>query len=80
MSWRFGTKKGTPQDEFWKWFAKHEAELYDFEVDRKKVFDQLAVELSKINSDLTFEFGPKNPKRDFVISAGGIKSAFPAVV
>lgn len=30
--------------------------------------------------DLTFEFGPvKDGKREFVLSAGGIKAAFPAV-
>jgi hypothetical protein len=34
-----------------------------------------------VNSDLTFEFGPvlPNGKREFIISAGGIKAAFPAV-
>jgi hypothetical protein len=60
--------------------VKHEAELDDFESDRERVFDQLASQLQKINSDLTFEFGPKNPKREFVVRAGGIKAAFPAVI
>jgi hypothetical protein len=33
-----------------------------------------------VNPDLTFEFGPvKDGKRDFVVSAAGIKDAFPAV-
>ena len=36
--------------------------------------------LGKRNQDLTFEFGPRqNGKREFIISAGGIKAAFPAV-
>ncbi len=80
MTWIFGEKKDAPQDLFWEWFIEHEAELYDFEFDREKVFDQLAFELLKIDSNLVFEFGPKNPKREFVISAGGIRTAFPAVV
>jgi hypothetical protein len=80
MTWHFGTKKATAQDKFWKWFVKHEAELYDFEFDRERVFNQLASELQKIDSNLVFEFGPKRPQREFVISAGGIKSSFPAVV
>jgi hypothetical protein len=37
-------------------------------------------ELAKIDPDLTFEIGPKEPTRDFVISAAGIRRAFPAVV
>jgi hypothetical protein len=35
---------------------------------------------SELDPDLVFEFGPTEPKREFVISAGGIKRAFPAVV
>jgi hypothetical protein len=68
------------QEEFWAWFLQHEAELFDFESDRDRLFDRLAAALRKVNPDLVFEFGPKQTKREFVISAGGIKSAFPAVV
>lgn len=67
------------QQQFWSWFKHHEAELLDFEADRERIFDQLAVELRKVDPNLTFEFGPKDEKREFVISAGGIKAAFPAV-
>lgn len=36
--------------------------------------------MQRVNEDLTFEFGPVIAgKREFVISAGGIKAAFPAV-
>jgi hypothetical protein len=70
----------TAEEKFWLWFLSYETELFDFEVDQERIFDALAAELQKINPELTFEFGPKEPKRDFVISAGGIKSAFPAVV
>src|SRR5262249_2027676 len=67
------------QQQFWAWFIQNEAELFDFEADQERIFDQLATELQKVDPNLTFEFGPKGTKREFVISAGGIKRAFPAV-
>jgi hypothetical protein len=70
----------TPEETFWNWFSQHERELDDFEADRERLFDQLAAELHRIDPNLTFEFGPKETKREFVISAGGIRSSFPAVV
>jgi hypothetical protein len=72
------------QDGFWNWFIQHEAELFEFDpkrvTDRESLFGRLAAELHKVHSDLAFEFGPKGPRREFVISAAGIKDAFPAVI
>jgi hypothetical protein len=74
----------TPHDEFWNWFIQHEPELFELDADqeneRERVFDELARELQKVDPDLTFEFGPNEPRREFVVSAGGIKRAFPSVV
>lgn len=74
----------TTQQKFWNWFVEHEKELFGFdpnqEAERERLFDQLAGELQKVDPDLTFEFGPQEPRREFVISAGGIERAFPAVV
>jgi hypothetical protein len=67
-------------EDFWNWFVQHEAELFAFEEDRERIFDQLATEIQKVDPNLTFEFGPKQAIREFVVSAGGIKNAFPAVV
>lgn len=67
------------QQQFWTWFKQHEAELFNFEADRERIFDQLSTELQKVDPDLAFEFGPKQATREFVISAGGIKRAFRAV-
>jgi hypothetical protein len=67
------------QEEFWKWFIQNQEELLDFEADQERIFDSLAAELRKVDPHLTFEFGPKETKREFVISAGGIKGSFPAV-
>jgi len=71
----------SPYNDFWEWFKTNEGMIYDFEKDQEETFDQLAVALAKINPDLTFEFGPilSNKKREFVISAGGIKASFGSV-
>jgi hypothetical protein len=64
---------------FWNWFIEHEDMLLDCKVDQEARFDQLAAELQKVDPDLTFEIGPHERGREFVISAGGIKRAFPSV-
>jgi hemoglobin-like flavoprotein len=65
---------------FWAWFAQEEEHLFNFERDQERVFDQLSTALTSVSPDLTFEFGPvRNGVRNFVISAGGSKLAFPAV-
>jgi hypothetical protein len=75
--------KMTIAEGFWNWFTQHEAELFNFdpdrETERERIFDQLITELQKVDPNLTFEFGPKETRREFVISAGGIKSTFPVV-
>jgi len=74
----------TPGHTFWSWFQQNEAAYYALDPNnipqRDALFDSLGVELAKISPDLTFEFGPViEGKRDFVVSAAGIKAAFPAV-
>ncbi len=71
----------SPEQGFWNWFVKNEELLFSFETNQEKIFKALSGELRKIHPNLTFEFGPiVNNGREFVISAGGIKNAFPAVV
>ena len=75
-----GRAHASPETDFWKWFQTNEASLYDFERDPEVTFDQLTAEMHKVDSSLTFEFGPKqNGQREFVISADGIRAAFPKV-
>jgi hypothetical protein len=75
-----GRAEATPEEAFWKWFQKNENSLFDFEKDRERTFDRLGAEMHKLNPNLTFEFGPKEDgHREFVISADGIKVAFPEV-
>jgi len=70
----------THVEAFWRWFLQHEENLLCFEVDQERIFDELMAELQKVDPNLCFEFGPKETEREFVISAGGIKASFPAVV
>lgn len=66
---------------FWRWFRINETRLFEFEKDQERIFDELQLQLQRIHSSLTFEFGPKQEgKREFVISADGIKEAFLAVI
>ena len=72
----------TREETFWRWFEANEARLFEFEKDREKIFNELGTQLHRFNPGLTFEFGPKDDegKREFVISADGIKDVFPAVI
>jgi hypothetical protein len=71
---------GSKYDEFWKWFAAHESEIFHFERKREKVFDKLASRLCRVHPDLVFEFSSVSEgRREFVVSAGGIESVFPEV-
>ncbi len=80
LSLKTCTRSMTMQQYFWDWFVRHEDDLMHFERDRETIFDALAAELQKVHPDLTFEFGPEQcGRREFVISAAGIKKAFPAV-
>lgn len=72
--------KRSVEKEFWDWFIQHDAELLNFEADPEAIFDKFAAQLQKVDPNLCFEFGPKEAHREFVISAGGIRSEFAAVV
>jgi hypothetical protein len=75
-----GNAHATPEQDFWKWFQSNESSLFDFEKDQERTFARLNTEMSKLNPNLTFEFGPKKDgRREFTISADGIRDAFPEV-
>ena len=82
MFWRARSRENdSPEATFWSWFRRNETRLFNFEQDIVRVFNELSAAMQKVNTDLTYEFSPvrANGKREFVISAGGIKAAFPAV-
>src|SRR4051812_44636605 len=75
-----GTATASPESDFWAWFKKEDVKLFAFESNQEAVFNSLDAAIHRVNPDLTFEFGPvQDGRREFVISAGGIQSAFPAV-
>jgi len=68
------------EEKFWKWFVENAARLLHFESDRDRVFNDLSRALHRVEAGLTFEFGPvKDGRREFIVSADGIKDRFPAV-
>jgi hypothetical protein len=70
----------TKYSNFWKWFKDNSQLIFDFEKSQEQIFDLLGNELNKIDENLTFEFGPiKNNKREFIISADGIRESFDSV-
>ena len=77
MAW---FKRASPEESFWQWFEQNSSRLFAFEADRDRLFDELRKALSKIKPGLTFEFGPvTDGRREFIISADGIRDRFPAV-
>lgn len=66
---------------FWDWFQENENRLFNFKKEQEVILNELSNQLIKVNDNLTFELSHnlKDGKREFILSAAGIKSAFPAV-
>lgn len=67
--------------DFWQWFEQNQKELFEYEENEEAMYYQLNQKLTAIHPDLSFEFGRVDfdGKREFTISASGIKDAIPAV-
>lgn len=81
LSSLFGAKvHASVEGDFWAWFQKNENMLFNFESNRETIFNKLSDALTLVDPNLTFEFGPiEDSKREFIISANGIKDSFPSV-
>ena len=72
------------EEEFWAWFQANEPSLFALDLgsepgDQQILLD-LAAQLQRVRRELTFELGSlADGRRELVISADGVKSAFPAV-
>ena len=77
----FRQKRNNQEEQFWKWFEINQNKLHNFENDQEIIFGELSRQLHRVHLSLTFEFSPirENGKREFIISADGIKEAFPIV-
>jgi|SRR5271166_1437387 len=71
---------GSKYARFWTWFQEHEGEIFRFEENRESVFGALVAQLRRVDPDLVFEFSSVcDDRREFIVSAGGIRRAFPGV-
>lgn len=69
--------------EFWNWFTKNESAINrGIEKNANDFAFDIYAELTKVHPELHFEipFERKNGKREFIISADGIKEIFPEVI
>jgi hypothetical protein len=74
-------KKGSPATQFWNWFQKNDEELFGMRSPQDRIFSDLVGQILRVDRNLVFEFGPEvDGRREFVLSAGGFKSSFPAVI
>jgi hypothetical protein len=72
--------RSSREERFWRWFQDNSERLFAFESDQDRLFNELQDALGKVEKGLTFEFGPiEDGRREFVISADGIRELFPAV-
>ena len=65
--------------DFWRWFAAHSPALQRADGDTDAMLDSLGAALARVDKNLTFELGPRGTRRDLVLSADGIREAFPEV-
>jgi hypothetical protein len=75
--------ESSKEENFWNWFLENEQMLRlsaHTDADREQIFDQVQGALLMVDDNLAFEFGPPEPRREFIVSAGGIKESFPAVI
>ncbi|CAN5230964.1 hypothetical protein BH09PAT2_BH09PAT2_06970 [soil metagenome] len=71
----------TKEQTFWDWFSEKSDKLFFFELYQETLLPETLKKIQKIHPDLVFEIGPEmDGKRDFIVSANGIKEAFPAVI
>ncbi|HAH87591.1 MAG: hypothetical protein WCT06_00905 [Armatimonadota bacterium] len=72
--------KSSSEQKFWEWFAKNSTRLYTAEGHTDDVCRELEEEMHKVHKDLAYSFGPiKDERREFIVSADGMLSVFPAV-
>ncbi len=76
----FGRGGKTREERFWEWFGRNSDDLAAVTDCRERVCDSLAAQMRKIDKNLTFAFGPAvDGRREFIVSADGIRAAIPAV-
>jgi hypothetical protein len=67
------------EQQFWRWFVTNSPRVRSIRSGHEPIAGELAAQLTKVHRDLTWEVGPPAAERELVISAAGLKEAFPAV-
>lgn len=72
---------GNPSEQvFWDWFSENSDRLMQVQTSEERVCRELHSRLQRFNKHLVFVFGRiEDGRREFVISADGVTSAFPTV-
>jgi len=71
----------SPEGEFWAWFVANERRVWNLRRDPDAVTDALITRMHRVNTALAFDIGPTyGSRREFVVTAAGDRSAFPAVI
>ncbi len=77
----FKQKGAGSQAEFWDWFVKNEDKIWTIDRNQEKVIRMVGEALDRYHPGLAFEFGMDvvDGKREFILSADGIRSNIPLV-
>jgi len=74
------TMQENKEQQFWKWFEKNESNIFHFEDNMEAVFNDISKHLAEYKEGVVFEISQEvNGKRDFIISADGVKELFSPV-
>ena len=69
-----------PEQDFWPWFEQNSMRLAEVSTGHERICGELVARLHRVHKSLTFVFGPvRDGRREFIVSADGIRDAFPAV-
>lgn len=69
-----------PYKRFWKWFEDNANSLAAVRSGNDPILQKISRELCKVHPNLDFEMGLSDSDQlEFIVSANGIRSAFPIV-
>lgn len=74
-------ERRTKEERFWEWFAQHSRELIRVSTGKESICSELVRQLRKVDKGLVYAMGltVEDGRREFIVSADGIRSVFPAV-
>lgn len=73
----------SPENKFWSWFEHSQDKYMNLETaDMEEKFSIMSEKIREVHEDLTFAISPQDAegKRELIISADGVQTAFPWVI